>query len=75
MELPAPGDADALGWWLGRADDYPCLARVARNYLAIPATSVPAERAFSTGADLVTKKRGSLDENTIRACMWLGGSL
>ena len=62
---------DVLGWWKQHAYEYPCLARIARDYLAIPATSAPAERVFSGGADLVTDKRGSLDEETIRVCLCL----
>lgn len=73
LEPTAPGNADVLGWWRRRAEDYPHLGRVARDYLAIPATSVPSERAFSTGADLITKKRGSLGEDTVRACMRFRG--
>src|SRR5262245_16511608 len=59
-------DTDVLGWWKFHAGEYPCLARIARDYLAIPATSVPAERVFSGGADLVTKKRASLSEDSIQ---------
>ncbi|CAB4424046.1 unnamed protein product [Rhizophagus irregularis] len=47
---------------------YPRLAAIARDYLAIPGTSVPVERIFSGGADLITKKRSSLGIETIRAC-------
>jgi hAT family C-terminal dimerisation region/Domain of unknown function (DUF4413) len=64
-------DDDILVWWKQWAHEYPCLARIARDYLAIPATSAPAERAFSGGADLVTRKRGSLSEDTIQAYMCL----
>jgi hypothetical protein len=63
--------ADILKWWKQNAEAYPCLARIARNYLAIPATSAPAERVFSGGADLVPDKRGSMDKETIRMCMCL----
>ena len=67
----ADADVDILQWWKFHAREYPCLARIARDYLAAPATSVPAERVFSDGADLITKKRGSLSEDTIRACICL----
>jgi hypothetical protein len=63
--------ADILQWWKQNAQAYPCLARIARDYLAIPATSAPAERVFSGGADLVSAKRGSMDEETIRTCILL----
>jgi len=35
------------------------------------ATSVPIERAFSGGTDLVTARRCSLSAETIQACMCL----
>jgi len=66
---------DILAWWKDRASDCPCLARIAQDYLDVPATSVPSERVFSGGADLVTKKRGSLNEDTIQACMCLSSWL
>jgi hypothetical protein len=44
---------------------------MARDYLAIPSTSVPVERVFSGGADLVTKKRCRLSSESIQACMCL----
>ena len=62
---------DVLKWWKQHASMYPRLARMARDYLAIPATSAPAERVFSGGADLITDKRGSLNERTIQACTCL----
>jgi hypothetical protein len=68
-------DEDILEWWKCHARTYPCLARIARDYLAIPATSAPAERAFSVGKDLVPDNRGSLSEKTIQACMCLSGWL
>jgi hAT family protein len=72
LSMPvASKDTDILEWWKHHADTYPRLARIARDYLAIPATSVPAERVFSGGADLITDKRGSLNEDTIRACLCL----
>ena len=71
MALTADTDADVLEWWKYHVGEYPCLARIARDYLAIPATSAPCERAFSCGADLITKKRGSLNEDTIQVCVCL----
>lgn len=66
---------DILKWWSRHSDIYPSLARLARDYLAIPATSAPVERVFSGGADLVTDKRGSLSKDTIEACVCLGSWL
>jgi hypothetical protein len=60
-----------LQWWNTHAAEYPCLAAMARDYLAIPATSAPVERVFSSGAHLVSPYRGSMSAATIRACMCL----
>jgi len=50
---------------------YPCLSNMARDYLAIPGTSVPIERVFSGGGDLISKRRLSLNYKSIQACMCL----
>ena len=44
---------------------------MARDYLAIPATSAPIERIFSNGKDLISFKRGALNPATIHECMCL----
>ncbi|CAB4489965.1 unnamed protein product [Rhizophagus irregularis] len=66
-----PGEVDLLQWWKMNESQYPHLAAMARDYLAIPATSTPIERAFSGGTDLISQKRCSLSAETIRACMCL----
>ena len=62
---------DVLQWWRRHSTTYPRLSRMARDYLAVPSTSAPAERAFSKGADLVSAKRGSLSAESIRTSMCL----
>lgn len=52
--------ADPLLFWKVNANAYPTLAMLAKQYLAIPATSVPVERLFSTAGELISKKRNSL---------------
>jgi hypothetical protein len=39
--------SDALEWWRRKAAEYPSVARIARKYLAIQASSAPSERVFS----------------------------
>ncbi|CAG8553107.1 24056_t:CDS:2 [Cetraspora pellucida] len=51
--------------------EYPRLAMMARDYHAINATSVPVERIFSEGADLIDVKRSCLRADTIRSYMCL----
>ena len=39
---------DLLGWWKDNAPRYPIMAKIARRFLTIPATSVSSESTFST---------------------------
>jgi hypothetical protein len=58
---------DIMNWWKNHAETYPNLSRMARDYLAIPATSASSERLFSSGSNLITAKRNNLNEDTIQA--------
>ena len=40
-------------------------------FLLILGTSVPVERIFLGGVDLITKRRCSLEKETIQACMYM----
>ncbi|GES78260.1 ribonuclease H-like domain-containing protein [Rhizophagus clarus] len=66
-----PGEIDLLQWWKANESQYPHLAAMACDYLAIPATSIPIKRAFSGGTNLISQKRYSFSSKTIRACMCL----
>ncbi|CAG8830319.1 24436_t:CDS:2, partial [Gigaspora margarita] len=54
--------------------DFPHLACMANDYLAIPAFSAASERAFSAGENMITNKRSSLVPKTIKIaeclCLW-----
>ena len=49
---------------------------MARDFLAIPATSVPSEQIFSIAGQILTKRRSCLSESMMNAIMcsknWLG---
>lgn len=62
---------DILQYWNQNSLRFPNLARMARDYLAIPGTSTPSERAFSGGRQLITDFRCRLAGDTIKACMLL----
>ena len=56
-----------LVWWKRNEGRYPALSKMARKYLALPATSTPSERAFSTAGSIVNKKRACLlPENVVK---------
>ncbi|EIW53734.1 HAT dimerization, partial [Trametes versicolor FP-101664 SS1] len=63
---------DALAWWSERRGMYPHLARMALDYLSIPATSVDVERTFSRGRRLLSHVRSRLSAQTTRAVLCLG---
>ena len=60
-----------LDYWKINSARFPNLSRMARDYLAVPGTSTPSERAFSGGRQLITDFRCRLKGDTITACMLL----
>ncbi|CAB5363097.1 unnamed protein product [Rhizophagus irregularis] len=56
---------DTLNWWKRHEEEYPNLSNMAKDYLGVPATSAPAERIFSSAADVITYDRASLAPETL----------
>lgn len=54
-------DYDVLTWWKMNGHRFPILARMARDVLAIPVTTVPSESAFSAGGRTIDQFRSKLD--------------
>lgn len=52
-------------WWKMHKGEYPRLAAAARGYLAIPASEVAVERAFSTARDVLDIRKYFLKGDTI----------
>lgn len=56
-------------------NEYPNLARMAKDFLSASGTGVPVERLFSSGPDVISKKQQALKPETIkmRICLkaWL----
>lgn len=59
-EIPVPLTSCPLKWWKEKSHIYSMLAPLAKAYLAVPATSVPSERVFSTAGDIVSSQRSQL---------------
>ncbi len=57
--------SDPLMWWNHQQQEFPDLTRVARQYLAVPATSVSPQRFFSRVGLVQTDLCGSLLDTTI----------
>ena len=64
-------DGCPLGWWRERKDNYPLLSKLARKYLAVQATSTPAERVMSTLGLVLNSKRQSLRGDLFDEIMFL----
>jgi hypothetical protein len=52
-----------LAWWASEdgGRNFGILARLARKYLAVQATSAPSEQVFSLAGHIITKLRNRLD--------------
>ncbi|CAI7898259.1 unnamed protein product [Closterium sp. NIES-54] len=57
-----------LAFWRAR-EDFEALREMARDYLAVPATSAASERAFSQGRNVITWQRHRLTAGRVRAVM------
>ena len=58
---------DILSWWKAHGANCPILARIARDVLAVPASTVASESAFSAGGRVVHKYRSRLDPHVVEA--------
>ena len=63
-------DTDPLMWWKQHQQEFPRLARMARQYLAVPASSASPERLFSSVGLVKSDLRGRLLDSTLIDVMW-----
>ncbi|XP_035597031.1 uncharacterized protein LOC118361304 [Oncorhynchus keta] len=66
-----PVGGEPLAWWKNNECKYPHIAMMARCYLAVPGTSDPSERVFSTAGDIVTAKRSTLSPDNVGILIFL----
>jgi len=69
--VPVTVDLDILQYWKIHSTRYPVLGCMARDILAIPASTVASESAFSTGERIVSDYRSRLKSETIEALICL----
>ncbi|CAO2202752.1 unnamed protein product [Urochloa humidicola] len=69
--LRLSGQFDILAWWKNQVDEYPILAKIARDLLAVQVSTVASESAFSAGGRVVDPFRSRLDPDMVEAliCM------
>ena len=61
---------DPLQWWCKNESRFLHVAKLARTYLTVPATSTPSERVFSAAENIVTKKRAALSPENVNALIF-----
>ena len=74
-EKPAGLNENPLTWWRSNEREYPLLARLAKQYLCVPGTSIASERVFSTAGDIVTAKRSCLTPDHVNELLFLNKNL
>ncbi|KAA8541160.1 hypothetical protein F0562_025094 [Nyssa sinensis] len=68
-EPPAPIPTDVLEWWRVNSTRYPRLSVMARDFLAIQATSVAPEELFCSKGDEIDKQRFSMPHQSTQALL------
>ena len=60
-----------MTWWKQKEPLFPRVARLARKFLALPASSAPSERIFSKMNAVVDKRRASLDPDRVERLVFI----
>jgi hypothetical protein len=58
---------DVCEWWKVNSSIFPRVAMMARDYLGVPATSVPSEIAFSKAGCILSERRARLGDDSVQA--------
>jgi hypothetical protein len=62
---------DLLAWWKKNSIMWPNLSRMARQYLALPASSAAVERLFSSGGQMHGNLRKNTKEDTLHMMLYI----
>ncbi|KAL6911676.1 hypothetical protein ACP4OV_000481 [Aristida adscensionis] len=77
IEDLAANNFDILEWWKVNEAKYPAVAKMAKDILTIPITTVSSESSFSAGGRIVDDYRSSLLPSTVQALVctssWIRG--
>ena len=71
IETEIANDMDPQMWWKAKRFNFPNVARVARKWLSVPATSTPSERVFSICGLVDSPKRSKLLGESIQKQVFL----
>ncbi|KAK4385849.1 putative AC transposase [Sesamum angolense] len=74
--FPRADTFNILDWWKTNSPRLPILAKIAHDILAVPATSVASEAAFSVGGRVIDESRTCLLPDAVEALVvaddWIG---
>ena len=68
-ESPAPTKTDVLEWWKVNSTRYPRLSAMARDFLAVQATSVKPDELFYSKGDEIDKQRFCIPHDSTQAIL------
>jgi hypothetical protein len=71
LELPEDRNMDTLQYMKVHASEFPHVSQLIKKYCAIPASTAPSERVFSTAKNIVTHKRNRLLPDRVHKCIFL----
>ena len=67
--------SNPLSWWKKNQSKYPRLAKLARQFLCVIASSVPCERVFSKSGWCVNKRRTLLSDANVSNLVFISSNL
>ena len=67
--LPDDENFDILGWWKANGLKYPIMQKIARDFLAIPISTVASKSSFSTSGRILTPHCSKLRLDTLEELM------
>ncbi|XDV29576.1 hypothetical protein PO909_032683 [Leuciscus waleckii] len=75
QESPIHAEQDPLAWWKENQSRFPLLAKVAKKYLCVCATSCASERVFSTMGNIVSPTRSHLKPEMVNMLGFLAKNM
>ena len=66
---------NCLEQWSPNSLQFPNLAKLAKKYLCVPATSVPAEQVISVAGEVISNKRSSLKLENVDMLIFLNKNI
>lgn len=72
LSIPAiSARSDVLVWWQQNENRFPHIAKMARQYLVVPATSASVERVFSGTGLTFADLRKNMNDSTLESICWI----